>query len=56
MIPFNTSEGSGLGKSVDKIREICKGADVEAGYALKGSQVDGLEKEIAAWAKARLDG
>ena len=56
VIPFNTSEGSGLGKSVAKIREICKGAVVEDGYALKGSQVDGLEKEIAAWAKARLDG
>ena len=56
VIPFNTSEGSGLGKSVDKIREICKGADVEAGYALKGSQVDGKQSEIEAWAKAQIGG
>ena len=54
IIPFNTSEGSGLGKSVDRIREICKGATVEDGFALKGSQVDKQQAEIAAWAKEQL--
>lgn len=54
IIPFNTSEGSGLGESVERIREICSGAKVESGYALKGSQVDGKQKEIAAWAKGQL--
>ena len=54
ILPFNTSEGSGLGQSVEWIREICKGAVVENGYALKGSEVDGKQAEIAAWAKEHL--
>ena len=54
IIPFNTSEGSGLGQSVDKIREICTGTEVDDGYALKGSQVDDLEEQIAFWAKAKV--
>ncbi len=52
IIPVNTSEGSGAGKSVDKIREICKGAKVEKPYELIGSQVDNKIAEIAAWAKS----
>lgn len=55
IIPFNTSEGSGLGKSVEWIRELCKDAVVDDGYALKGSQVDGKQAEIAAWAKEKLE-
>ena len=54
ILPFNTSEGSGLGQSVEWIRELCKGAVVENGFALKGSQVDGKQAEIAAWAKEQL--
>jgi len=54
ILPFNTSEGSGLGQSVEWIRELCKGAVVENGFALKGSQVDGRQAEIAAWAKEQL--
>ena len=54
IIPFNTSEGSGLGKSVDRIREICSGATVEDGLALKGSAVDDKEAEISAWAVQRI--
>ena len=54
ILPFNTSEGSGLGQSVKWIRELCKGAVVENGFALKGSQVDGKQAEIAAWAKEQL--
>ncbi len=52
IIPVNTSEGSGAGKSVDKIREVCKGAKVEKPYELIGSKVDGKITEIAAWAKS----
>ena len=54
IIPYNTSEGSGLGKSVGWIREICKGAVVEDGFALKGSQVDEKQADIAGWAKEQL--
>ena len=46
IIPFNTSEGSGAGRSGEKIKEICKGATVEDVYALRGSQVNSKKAEI----------
>lgn len=54
IIPFVTSGGSGLGKSVDDIRKICVGATVEEGGAFLGHEVDDSEQKIAAWAKAAL--
>ncbi len=54
IIPFNTSEGSGAGRSGEKIKEICKGATVEDVYALRGSQVNGKKAEIQSWAKKTL--
>ena len=51
IIPFNTSEGSGAGRSGEKIKEICKGATVEDVYALRGSQVNSKKAEIRSWAK-----
>lgn len=54
IIPVNTSEGSGAGKSVAKIKEVCTGAVVENAYELIGSQVDDKVYEIAEWAKNRI--
>ena len=54
IIPVNTSEGSGAGKSVAKIKEVCTGAVVENAYELIGSQVDDKVSEIAEWAKNRI--
>ena len=54
IIPFNTSEGSGAGRSGEKIKEICKGATVEDVYALRGSQVNSKKAEIQSWAKKRV--
>lgn len=54
IIPFNTSEGSGAGKSVEKIREICTGAAVDSAYALKGSEVDEKLTEIRTWASSQI--
>ena len=51
VIPFNTSEGSGLGKSVAWLRELCHGATVENGTGFIGSRVDNSQAEISAWAK-----
>ena len=53
IIPVNTSEGSGAGQSVQKIREVCRGAEVEAPYELIGSQVDSRIEEIRTWAKGK---
>ena len=54
IIPFNTSEGSGAGRSGEKIKEICTGAKVEDVYALRGSQVNSKKAEIRSWAKKML--
>ena len=54
IIPVNTSEGSGAGKSVTKSREVCTGAFVDDAYELIGSQVDDKVSEIAEWAKNRI--
>ena len=54
IIPDNTSEGSGAGKSVTKIREVCTGAFVDDAYELIGSQMDDKVSEIAEWAKNRI--
>ena len=55
VIPFNTSEGSGLGKSVAWLRELCQGAVVEDGAGFIGSRVDESQAEISAWAKAQIN-
>ena len=55
IIPFNTSEGSGAGRSLDKIKEICQGASVDDVYELKGSEVDGKIDEIEKWAKEKVN-
>lgn len=54
IIPVNTSEGSGAGRSVVRIREVCKGATVDEAYELKGSEVDNKIAEIENWAKNKL--
>jgi flavodoxin len=51
LIPFNTSEGSGLGHGVQDISAACAGAKVTKGLALYGHEVDTSEKEIATWLK-----
>ena len=54
IIPVNTSEGSGAGKSIEKIKEVCTGATVDDAYELKGSDVDGKTAEIESWAKGKV--
>lgn len=51
IIPVNTSQGSGAGKSVEKIRKVCKGAEIDPPYELIGSSVDEMTDEISDWAK-----
>ena len=49
-----THEGSGQAKSVSALRKYCKGAKVGKGIAVKGSEVDLFEEDIAEWAKKNL--
>lgn len=47
--PFCTHEGSGMGSSVEDIRKLCPGANVEQGLALHGGSVERAGKEIGSW-------
>lgn len=46
MIPFATSGGSGMGRTLDELKKLCPGADWKAGKMM-GSVSD---KELADWA------
>lgn len=39
IVPFSSHEGSGLGSGVSMIRELCPDAEVQDGFAVKGSEV-----------------
>ena len=54
IIPFCTSEGSGIGNTAHEIQKICKGAKVDSGLSLTGSRVRSSQAQIAEWAKGKL--
>ena len=47
--PFVTHEGSGFARIPSQIQEICHGAQVGRGLAIKGSQVRSAKEQVAAW-------
>ena len=51
IIPFVTSGGGGLGKSVEDIRKLCTGAEISDGGEFLGHEVEASEEKIADWAK-----
>lgn len=51
IVPLATHEGSGLAKSVEYLRKVCKGAEVAEGLAVRGHQAKDSRETIAAWAK-----
>lgn len=46
MIPFATSGGSGMGKTLDELKKLCPGAEWKEGKLLNRAS----EKELAEWA------
>ena len=46
VIPFATSGGSGMGKTVDELRKLCPSADWKAGKMVNGIS----DQALAAWA------
>ena len=46
IIPFATSGGSGIGKTVDELRKLCPNADWKAGKLVNGVS----DQALAAWA------
>ena len=47
--PFVTHEGSGLANISSQIKEVCKGAEVTEGFAVKGSLVNSSKDEVEKW-------
>ena len=47
--PFCTHEGSGLGGTERKIKNVCKGATVTGGLAIQGGSVDRARSSVEGW-------
>ena len=47
--PFVTHEGSGLANIPSQIKEVCKGAEVMNGLAIRGSAVGSSKNKVEEW-------
>ncbi|MGN1005201.1 MAG: flavodoxin [Aristaeellaceae bacterium] len=47
VVPFATSGGSGMGRTVDELRKLCPNADWKAGKVVNGAS----DRALADWAK-----
>ena len=47
--PFTTHEGSGLGSIPSQIKQVCKGATVTDGLAIRGSSVKTARNRVEDW-------
>lgn len=54
ILPFCTSEGSGLGRSEQDIKKICVGATVQPGLAVHGASAANAQAQVEAWVKQSL--
>ena len=52
--PFCTHEGSGFGNSIEELTVACKGAKVEKGLAVTGSEARKHDEEIRQWVDESL--
>ena len=51
VIPFNTHGGSGLGRSITDIKAALTGANVDDGFAVRGTEAAGSQARITGWVK-----
>lgn len=49
IFPFCTNEGSGLGRSIQDLKTICKGAVVEEGLSVRGTEASKARPQVEAW-------
>lgn len=47
--PFTTHEGSGLGDVIEELKNVCLGAKIEEGLAIKGQEVHNSKHKVEAW-------
>ncbi|MGM9538743.1 MAG: flavodoxin [Candidatus Onthomonas sp.] len=52
ILPFCTNEGSGMGRSEKDLRNLCVGATIERGLAIRGSEAAKSEGRVNAWLKS----
>ena len=51
IIPFCTNEGSGMGGSERDLKKICKGAKVEKGLSIHGTEAAQSRSKVEAWVR-----
>lgn len=49
IVPFCTNEGSGMGRSVSDIKELCQQSTVLDGLPIRGSYVRNAQNEVSGW-------
>ncbi|MGD9503979.1 MAG: flavodoxin [Syntrophobacteraceae bacterium] len=49
LAPFMTHEGSGLGRTMSHVKEICPNATVVQGHAIRGGSIGSSRNETAGW-------
>ncbi|QXE89608.1 flavodoxin [Geomonas subterranea] len=49
IVPFITHEGTGLGQSARDIRDLCPGATVLEGIAIRGGEVNRAGQKLSEW-------
>ena len=49
IVPFCTNEGSGLGRSVTDIKELCAQSTILDGLAVRGGGVKKAQNEVSTW-------
>jgi flavodoxin len=47
--PFITHEGSGMGRSAADIAQLCPGANILDGLAVRGGRVNAVQGELTEW-------
>lgn len=55
VMPLMTHEGRGLGRSMQDINRICKGAVIKTGLAVHGADASKSEQTVTKWAKESLN-
>ena len=49
--PFVTHEGSGFGKSLNDLKKLCSGANIEDGLSIQGSFASSSKEKVMHWVK-----
>lgn len=54
IFPFCSNEGSGMGRSMEDLKKICRGAVIGEGLSIHGAETAASADMVSAWAKKSL--